>query len=492
MAKKLTFLDQAFGFTESDNSPKHVAGLHLLQMPKNASKNYLNEFVKKLRTFDKAVSPFNSVAVMFLGFPLRLKEEEKLDIDYHIKEHELEDISDKEKLHQFAARLHESRLSLDKPLWQCHLIKSRKGRKFAIYMKIHHMYGDGFTLVKWLQAALSENIDTENFKPIWAKEHPRKKRKPPKSTLISVLKGILGFFLAVKDFIWICFRVLLKLLRINKTYMPVPFTGTKTVLTGQVKKGRVVSTTDLAYNRVHKLSKRLRASINEVLLCSFDIATHRFLTEYGQTFDKALLSNIPINLRKPGDDSSGNKLAILPIELAHGQKDPYLRMREIIENHRAVIRATKRSHPGSFSYYTVFIQFFALIYEVLHLSNLVHPIANILVSNIPGPRKSMYFDDSKVLAVYPISTITPGGGINITLMTYDETVNIGIVCCDNDIKSLDPLAQYFHEAFELLEKCVDDPTVNIDDIGEQVIKNHPSEVVEHQPYTDAPNHQSDH
>jgi len=492
MAKKLTFLDQAFGFTESDNSPKHVAGLHLLKMPKNANENFYDEFIKKLRTYDKAVSPFNSVAVMFLGFPIRLKEQEKLDVDYHIKVHEMDDVSDMEELHKLAARLHESRLSLDKPLWQCHVIKSRKGRKYAIYMKIHHMYGDGFTLVKWLQAALSESKDSTDFKPIWAKEHPRKKRKPSKSTLSSVLKGIMSFFLAVKDFIWICFRVLLKLLRINKIYMPVPFTGTKTVLTGQVKKGRVVTTTDLPYHRVHKLSKRLRASINEVLLCSFDIATHRFLTEYGQTFDKALFSNIPINLRKPGDDSSGNKLAILPIELAHGEKDPYLRMRQIIENHRTVIRAAKRSHPGSFSYYTVFIQFAALIYELLHLSNVVHPIANLLISNIPGPRKSMYFADSKLLAIYPISTITPGGGVNVTLMTYDDTVNIGIVCCDNDIKSLDPLAEYLHEAFELLENCIDDPSVNTDDIGEQVAKNHPSEVVEHQSYNDAPNNELDH
>jgi len=483
MVKKLSFLDQAFGFTESDNSPKHVAGLQIMELPEDADKSYLSDLVKTIKEFDTGVSPFNGVAVMFLGFPLKLKSLDKLDMDYHVKEHELDDITDKEKLHQLVAHIHEERLDIKKPLWQCHILKSKKGKNFAIYLKIHHMYGDGFTLVKWQQAALSENKDLENFKPIWAKEHPKRKPRPKKKASRQIFRGILGFFWALKDFFWICFRVLLKLTRINKAYMPVPFTGTKTVLTGQVKKGRVVTTTDLTYKRVHKLSKRFRASINEILLCCFDIATHRFLTEYGQTFDKALFTNIPINLRKPGDDSSGNKLAILPVELAHGAKDPYIRLRQIIENHRVVIKAAKRSHPGSFSYYTVFIQFFALIYELLHMSDIVHPIANILVSNIPGPRKSMYFRGCKVLAIYPISTITPGGGVNFTLMTYDEIVNVGIVCCDNNIKTLEPLVQYFHEAFDLLEKCIDDPSVTIDNIGEQITKKHLSEVVEHQPYT---------
>jgi len=482
--KKLTFLDQAFGFTESDNSPKHVAGLHILEIPEDADETFVSNFVEQLKQCDQAVSPFNGVAVTFLGFPLKLKAQEKLDMEYHVKQHKIQDISDKENLHNFVSGLHEIRLDIDKPLWQCHLIKSDKGNEFALYIKIHHMYGDGFTLVKWLQRALSEDSSTEEFVPIWANEHP-KKAKTAKTTLSGFILGTWGFVLALKDFFWICFRIILKLIRVNKAYMPVPFTGTKTVLTGQVKQGRVVSTTDLSYQRVFDLSKRLRASINEVLLCSFDIATHRFLTEYGQTFDKALFTNIPINLRKPGDQSSGNKLAILPVELAHGAKDPYIRLRQIIENHRVVIRAAKKARPGAFSYYTVFIQTFALMYELLHLSDLVAPIANILVSNMPGPRKRMYFNGCKVTSIYPISTITPGGGINFTLMTYGEMVNVGMVCCDNNIKTLEPMVQYFQEAFDLLEKSVDDLTVSTDDIGENLQQNNISEVIEPQPYVNS-------
>jgi WS/DGAT/MGAT family acyltransferase len=477
LAKKITFIDKGFWLTETDNNPKHVASLQLLTMPEDAPQSYLSDLYEELKSHNKAVDPFNTVVKTFLGFPLKLKSEKLLDTDYHIQFHNLGDCFNRAIVHQRVSELHEIRLDPKKPLWQFHLFGFDHGRDFAIYIKIHHMYGDGATLIKWFQGAYNTTKSTENYVPVWAKKHD-KKRVARKISFKDVLLGVWNFLWALKDFLWIIFRILLKLLRINKAYMPVPFTGTKTILTGQVKAGRVVATTDLSFNRVKLLSKRYRASINEILLCCFDIATHRFLKNYGQIFDKALYTNMPINLRKPGDQSSGNKITIVPVELAYNEKDPYLRLRQIIENHRLVIKAAKGSHPASFSYYTVFIQSFSLLYELLHLSNFVRPIANILISNMPGPRELRYLKDSELKAVYPISTITPGGGVNITLMTYGDMANVGIVCCDNDIKSLEPLVKYFHEAFELLEKSGNDPSLSIDDIGETSDDEDVSKVIE--------------
>jgi diacylglycerol O-acyltransferase len=250
--------------------------------------------------------------------------------------------------------------------------------------------------------------------------------------------------------------------------MPIPFTGTKTILTGQVEKGRVVSTLDIDFSRVKVLSKRLRASANEIMLCAFDIGVHRFLKDYNHTFKKPLYTNMPINLRKPGETTGGNKIAIVPVELAFGETDPYLRLRQIIENHRIVRRAARVSHPASFSYYTLLIQSFSTLFEALHMSNWVRPIANILVSNMPGPQNTLYFKDAKLLATYPISTMTPGGGVNITMLTYNGIAQIGLVCCRSKISSLEPMAGYFQEAFDMLEASVDDPSLSIDDIGEKV------------------------
>ena len=473
MSKKLTFLDKTFWITETEANPKHVASLQLLKMPDDAASDYVDKLLAEMRAFDQATAPFNCRVSTVMGYPIKFVPVEQLDMQYHVQLHSINDLNDKPALHKFVASLHEPWLDRDKPLWQFHLIKDNNTQQFALYIKIHHMCGDGSTLIRWFMAGYSQSPSNQGFVPVWSMDRtPKKRDKEP--WFKAVFGGLWGLLVACKDLIWILFRLLIKLLRINQDYMPLPFAGTKTVLTGQVKKGRALATFELDFGRVKALSKRLRASANEVMLCVFDIAVHRQLKDYGQTFEKPLYTNMPINLRKPGETTQGNKIAIVPVELAHGQTDPYLRLREIIENHRIVKKAAKASHPASFSYYTLLIQAYAIIFEMLGLSNWVKPIANILVSNMPGPSELMYFKDSQLLAAYPLSTITPGGGVNITMVTYSGRANIGLVCCNKNIDSLEPLALYCIEAFDILEKCIDDPSLNIEDIGEKINEKHAS------------------
>jgi WS/DGAT/MGAT family acyltransferase len=469
LSQKLKFLDKTFWITESEDNPKHVATLQQLKMPDGAKSDYVDKLLAELRAFDQATAPFNCRVSSVMGYPIKFVPVAQLDMQYHVQLHSVDDLNDKPALNLFVANLHETWLDRDKPLWQFHLIKDNSTQHFALYIKIHHMCGDGSTLIRWLQAGYNQSPIDEGFVPVWAMNRTQKKyNKVP--WFKAVFGGLWGFLMAVKDLTWIWFRLLLKLLKINKDYMPLPFTGTKTVLTGQVKKGRAVATLDIDFKRIKILSQRLRASVNEVMLCVFDIAVHRQLVDYGQTFEKALYTNMPINLRRPGETTYGNKIAIVPVELAHGHTDPYLRLREIIENHRKVKKAAKASHPASFSYYTLLIQSYAIMFEMLGLSSWVKPIANILVSNMPGPPDVMYFKDSQLLAFYPISTITPGGGVNFTMVTYNGQANIGLVCCNNNIDSLEPLAAYCLDAFDILEKCIDDPSININDVGKEISK----------------------
>jgi diacylglycerol O-acyltransferase / wax synthase len=488
VSKKITFLDKTFWITESEANPKHVAGLQILQKPANAPVDYVEQLYKQLLSFNYTSAPFDCRVKQFLGFPVKLVPVAQLDMSYHVQLHKIANIDDKAALHKFIAGLHETWLDRDKPLWQYHLISATDSDKFAIYIKVHHMYGDGATLIRWFQVGYTPEPRSEGFVPVWAAQ-----RKPRQTKPVNVFKqlfiGCWDFLITVKDLIWILFRLFLKLLRINQVYMPIPFSGTKTLLTGQVKKGRLVSTLSIDFRRIKALSHRLRCSANELMLCVFDIGVHRFLKDYGHVFKRALYTNMPINLRKPGETTAGNKIAIVPVQLAHGETDPYLRLRQIIENHRIVKRAATVSHPMAFSYYTVLIQSFSTLFEILQISNWVKPIANILVSNMPGPAETLYFKDSKLLANFPVSTMTPGGGVNITMVSYAGNANIGLVCCDNNIESLEPMSQYFLEAFDMLEACVDDPSQNIDDIGETVVED-ASSIVDEDNFTQIDEKQS--
>lgn len=466
MAKKLTFLDKAFWITETKDSPKHVAGLQLLMLPEGEDFSYITNLVTEMKGFTEAYSPFSDRVVTFLGFfPLKLKTVDSIDMDYHVRFHEIDDVDDEPALHQMVADLHAEALDRKHPLWQYHIIGSKKSRRFCIYTKVHHMYGDGASLVRWFQAGLSEEPDIENFKPVWAVP-PRERKRRKANPLVSGVKNLWYLFLTLKDLAIMLILLFAKLIGLNRHYMPLPFSGKKTVLTGQVKKGRTIATANLPMDRVFALSKRVRATVNEILLTSFDIGVHRFLKDHGHTFDKPLITQMPINLRRPGETTMGNKIGIALVELAHGKKDPYQRLQQIITSHKIVKRSARTMYPAAFSYYTILWQSVALIFELCRLSGVIRPLGNILISNVPGPEQTMYYRDCLLEATYPISAITPGGGVNITLLTYRGVANIGLVCPNAQIKSLEPMARYFEEAFELLEHCVDHPEVTMDDIGE--------------------------
>lgn len=467
MSQKLSFLDRSFWITQSKANPKHVGCLQLLKMPEGSDpKRYVTELHKEMQAFARACPPFNCrVKAVFL-WPLGLQPVRHMQMDYHVQCHQVEDLHNRAMLDDFIATMHETRLDPDKPLWQYHFLYSPEQQTFAIYARVHHLYGDGATLVRWFQAGYLNEAKASGFVPVWAIKRLRRQKRQQYKSVKHVWLGLWETVLTGKDILVIFIRLLLRLIRINRHYMPVPFTGTRTVLTGQVKEGRAIATFDIDFARVKAVARRTRASANEVLLTAFDIGIHRLLQEHGDVFTRALYTNMPINLRKPGDKTTGNRIAIVPVQLAHNESDPYLRLRQIIYHHRIVKQAAQRARPSAFSGYTIIIQAVALVFEWLHISDWVKPIANVLVSNIPGPKQQKYFKDSKLLACYPISTMVPGGGINITLMTYNGTANIGLVCCNQQIKSLQPLAAYCKEAFDMLEASIDDPSLSIDDIGE--------------------------
>ena len=55
-----------------------------------------------------------------------------------------------------------------------------------------------------------------------------------------------------------------------------------------------------------------------------------------------------------------------------------------------------------------------------------------MISNVPGPQFPLYLAGAKLVANYPVSVITDGMGLNITVMSYDGHCDLGIVA-DRDL-----------------------------------------------------------
>jgi diacylglycerol O-acyltransferase / wax synthase len=83
----------------------------------------------------------------------------------------------------------------------------------------------------------------------------------------------------------------------------------------------------------------------------------------------------------------------------------------------------------------------------LKIADRVSPPLNLVVSNVPGPRNKLYLDHAEMVHYYPVSTITDGVGLNITVQSYCDTMDFALVSCREMVPDLDDLADYVIDEF---------------------------------------------
>jgi len=153
---RLSAVDYAFLALETAESPKHVAGLLVLDVPGNAEPGFLSDLFNTFRT-SAPVPPFSQKLRSSFGLPSWV-EDPDIDMDYHVTRHVLPAPGDRSQLGDLVSHLHEERLDRSRPMWQFHFIEGLKGgERFACYLKIHHAYMDGAKMSARVARALSES-----------------------------------------------------------------------------------------------------------------------------------------------------------------------------------------------------------------------------------------------------------------------------------------------------------------------------------------------
>jgi diacylglycerol O-acyltransferase len=74
------------------------------------------------------------------------------------------------------------------------------------------------------------------------------------------------------------------------------------------------------------------------------------------------------------------------------------------------------------------------------------PIWNMVVSNVPGPQFPLYCCGARMVAHYPVSVITDGLGLNITVMSYCGSLDIGIVADREQMRDVWRLIDWMGES----------------------------------------------
>ena len=454
---KLSLLDLGFFVAETQASPKHVAGLLICRRPPKSTPAFAKNLYKEYLTFTDVKAPFNQ-CIDFSLKPLPDWKTVDVDLSQHIFFHTLpKDNCDRKGLYAFVSTLHTPMLNRSRPLWEMHVIDGMDDGRFAIYQRMHHAYADGVTMSSWMADSFAATADDLELLPIWTLargRHASRRAKLNQELLSKVWRELTGNsrrFLGVGRLAAMLF---LESVRLTKNAIALPFVSSaKTPLTGQVTAGRQFASASVSMKRIDVIRKQTRSTLNHIALTCVAGALRRYLNDLGVELRRPITIQMPVNLRKSGETSLGNKLGIIQVELSPPTDDPYVRLRNIGYSLRNVRTMVDSVAPEAIESYTVITNLVAQIAESLRLSNHMPPMGNTLVSNVPGPKDHLYIKGACLEEMHPISTLPPSNLLNITLFSYGGELFFGFIATD-ELPDLETLAQYVSEAFDELEHTI--------------------------------------
>jgi len=471
--KALTLPDMGFLYCETVSRPNHVAAMQIFDIPNDYQGDYGTDLYQQLMQFTQIEKPFNYKLYTAYSGMMYWQEDDNVDLDYHVRRVRLPQPGTREQLIEYIEHAHSNLLDRNRPLWEIHLISGLANNQFAVYLKMHHAFTDGAKGNQIMLSYLSQEAEGP-LQAFWSLKGFEGKQPNPeiKSSLVHKLKQNSALLTkqvrAIPSIIGLGSRLLLQAVNVYKTNIPTPFTAPKTPFSVSPKRARRAATSVLPLSRVKNIGKIAGTTINDVVVCICDIALHRYLSDLNYKLKQPLTAQIPVNLRALNDTISNNRIAITMVELGHSNTTPLSRLMAIKESCDKLKKEARSLSDEALTSYTLASQGLAIISELLKLDDVLPPVGNVLISNVPGPRKPVYMMGAEMQECFPLSALPPGMSLNITLYSYMNNLNVGLIACRTNLPDLTKLSGYIEDAFTELEQVVMSSAIDI--VSDQITR----------------------
>ncbi len=447
---KLSLIDNGFLLTEAQNSPKHVACLQVWELPEGKGGAWLRRLLADLKQ-EPAGFPFNQKLHYKIPLQPELVTDEKIDMDYHVRHTVLPHPGDDEQLWKTVSRLHANLLDRERPLWEFHLIEGLAERRFAFYTKIHHALADGMTLNRWFTDAGSSDPNELATPPIW---HGSKRRievdgrEPGYAQLLGeAIRVFGGGIRTALDMTTLTIRLVNGRFFAKNRDITLPLDAPRTPLNVIPGAARSLTAVTFELADVKAIAASQEVSINDVLLTICDLAIHRYFAEKGEPVEEPLVVYMPVNLRTERDREGGNLVSLLQVRLSSEPSEPLTALHEIRRSSLTARRVFSGFGKPAIQLYSLAVALLSLFEEQLKLGKMLPPVQNLVISNVPGPKETLYFRGAAGTYAYPISTLPPMTALNVTANSYAGKMHVGLVAGRTAIPDIDRMARHIEGAF---------------------------------------------
>lgn len=458
--RQLTSLDAQFLAFETPRAFGHVGGLAVYD-PSSAPGGDLTG--DDIRTLIAArihmLPPFTQklVNVPFgLDHPYWI-EDPDFDLDFHVREIGLAPPGDDRQLADQVARIVSRPLDRARPLWEIYLIRGLQGGRDALLTKIHHSAVDGVSGNEILAILLDLHPEGREVPPPGRRQGPQQ----VPSDLSLLARGLLGLprqALRAANAAPTALRHIDALPGVSAipgvrlarragnrlaTLLPGPLgdddlletpvgRAPRTRFSAPISAHRRLAIGSLPLDTIKAIKNELDVTVNDVVVALCASMMRAWLDERDELPDDPLIAMVPVSVRTEAEMGDfGNRISAMFVPIPTDEPDA----RRRIERTHEVLRAAKERHEATpatlmqdasqFIPPAVMSSASRVTLGVLARSPM--PALNLVISNVPGPREPLYCAGAELMAYYPVSTIVDGVGLNITVLSYRDHMDVGII-----------------------------------------------------------------
>jgi WS/DGAT/MGAT family acyltransferase len=468
---QLSGLDATFLYLETPQMPMHVGALHVFELPAGSKGKFVTALRKHMATRLPAVPVLRR---RLWWMPLNLANPAWVDVEPDLKQHIVEiKLAANAKagagmaeLEAEVSRLHTVLLDRKKPLWKFHVFEglapSPSGaRRVAMYTQLHHAAVDGQAAVALANAILDLTPVPRDLQIA-----PSKRPKTFRLDMTEMLRGALG--LQAQKMAEIVRKLpatvgTLKNAASSAISSSALLGGVKrpsnltlaprTVLNASVTDGRAFAAVSLPMRELKELGKLHGATINDMVLMVCSSALRRYFAKRHTLPKKSLVAAVPISLREKGNTDADNQASMSFISLGTHIADTAKRLQHVMAASAAMkstMGSLKSVLPTDFPSLGVpwLMEAATALYGKARVADRIPQLANVVISNVPGPPVPLYMAGAKMLTNYPTSIIVHGMALNITVQSYDQSLDFGLMADALAMPDVRELADAISIAFD--------------------------------------------
>lgn len=460
--ERLSGLDTTFLTFETPSVHMHVAQTAIFDASTVPGGYDFAKIKDHIRSRIHLVPPFRRriVEVPFnLHHPLWV-EDPDFDLDYHVRRVGVPAPGGLRDLSELAGRIASRPLDRSKPLWEAYVCEGMENDWIGVITKMHHCAVDGVSGAELMANLFDLTPEGTDMSPPDEREP---ERVPSDVELIgfalnSRVKDAVKLLPLVSETVSTAANLVQRHRDPDTIVGAVPLTAPATPWNAAVTPHRKVSFAKVDLADVKALKDHHGVTVNDIVLALMGGTLRRYLQSKDALPDEPLIAVCPVSVRT--DEETGetnNRVSAMFTSLATQFDDPAERIARIHET----TKGAKDDHKAiGADFLTDWAEYaaprtFALasrLYSQLNLADRHRPIHNVVISNVPGPPVPLYYGGAELVAAYPMGPIMEGAGLNITVMSYRDRVDIGFMACRELIPDVWDLPDHVDAAMaELLD-----------------------------------------